>query len=72
MKKVFKFMLLWITFISVILLIMTVDSISFIGWMLWLFLNMALIWACFKTLSYEELYKYSGSASIDRLFKTDI
>ena len=72
MKKVLKLILLWVTLISVSLLIMAIDSISFIGGVLWLFLNMALIWACFKTLSYEELYKYSGSASIDRFFKTDI
>ena len=72
MKKVLKLILLWVTLISVSLLIMAIDSISFIGGVLWLLLNMALIWACFKALSYRELYKYSGSASIDRFFKTDI
>ena len=69
MKKVFKCALLWMTFISVIMLIMAADSINFMAWVLLLIMNIVLVWACSKILSYSELYKYSGSAYFENLLK---
>lgn len=68
-KKIFKAILLWLTFLSVTLFAMTIESLSITQTIVWGVLNISIISACYHYLSYRDVYVLSGTRWYEQALK---
>lgn len=71
-KKVLKGILLWITVLTIILVISGIDSIlnqGFVALLAWILLCLALAYLCFTCITLREFYTLSGMKLIDNFIK---
>ena len=72
MKQVLKCLLLWMTSVSICIFISggfeyLVDHKEITKAIIWLLLNVFMVYACYLTLSYREVYRFSGMHYINKL-----
>lgn len=66
-----KGVLLWITALSILAFIIggcesLIEQNYWLAALLWISINLALIYICKKTLSYRELYRLSGARYLEK------
>ena len=68
-KNILKGVLLWAIVLSVILFIITIDSLSLVSILLWVTVNIVLVVVGKHNLTLRDIYYLSGSRFIDKVLK---
>lgn len=71
-KNALKGILLWIIILSVLLFMMSIDSLSIIGIILWIAINTVLVLIGKYSLTIKDIYYLSGAKSIDRMLSSHL
>lgn len=72
MKQILKCLLLWMTCVSICTFISGgfeyfIDHKEITKAIMWLLLNVFMVYTCYLTLSYREVYRFSGMRYINKL-----
>ena len=67
-RNIFKGVLLWTMVISITLFAMAIDSLSLVGIVLWVAINVILIIVGKYNLTIRDIYCLSGTRFIDKVF----
>ena len=68
-RNIFKGVLLWTIVISITLFAMAIDSLSLVGVVLWVAINVILIIVGKCNLTIRDIYYLSGTRFIDKVFE---
>lgn len=68
-RNIFKGVLLWTIVISITLFAMAIDSLSLVGIVLWMAVNVILIIVGKYNLTIKDIYCLSGTRFIDKVFE---
>lgn len=71
-KNAFKGILLWMIILSVLLFMMSVDSLSLIGIILWIAINIVLVLIGKYALTIKDIYYLSGARFIDKVLSSHL
>lgn len=68
-RNIFKGVLLWTIVISITLFAMAIDSLSLVGVVLWVAINIILVIIGKHNLTLRDIYCLSGTRFIDKVFE---